>query len=108
MTTLVESLDKWFSDRGSIPLASTKKFLLEPLYKSKVSGEDFFIVFLKSGRWGVRVNQHRRFRRNVPEFFSFWGNEDCCLSLNPSPLMQCRKQASTPLLMHGRQQRHKT
>ena len=31
------------SDRGSIPLSSTTKSLLEPLPKSKASGEDFFI-----------------------------------------------------------------
>ena len=34
--------------RGSIPLSSTKKSLLEPLSKSKVSGEDFFIAFRKA------------------------------------------------------------
>ena len=34
--------------RGSTPLCSTKKSLLEPLSKSKVSGEDFFIAFRKA------------------------------------------------------------
>lgn len=31
--------------RGSTPLCSTKKSLLEPLSKSKALGEDFFIYF---------------------------------------------------------------
>ena len=70
---------------GSSPVSSTKKSLLEPLSKSKVSGEDFFYLFLKSGRWGVRVNQKRMFCRIVPGFFSFLGNEDYCFSRNLSP-----------------------
>ena len=36
-----------FSDGGSTPPASTKKSLLEPLSKSKASGEDFFHCFVK-------------------------------------------------------------
>lgn len=37
-----------------------------------------------SGRWGVRVDQHERFCRIVPGFFSFLGNEDYCFSRNLS------------------------
>ena len=33
---------------GSSPTVTTKKSLLEPLSKSKVSGEDFFIAFRKA------------------------------------------------------------
>ena len=58
---------------------STKKSLLEPLSKSKALGEDFFHYFLKSGRWGVRVNQHGRFYRNVPGSFSFFGKRGLLL-----------------------------
>ena len=48
MTAPGESLCKSFSDAGSTPAISTKKSLLEPLSKSKVSGEDFFIAFRKA------------------------------------------------------------
>ena len=61
------------------PLASTKKSLLEPLSKSKALSEDSFHYFLKSGRWGVRVNQHGRFCRNVPGSFSFFGKRGLLL-----------------------------
>ena len=40
LTSLIEKLKC-----KSIPLGSTKESLLEPLSKSKVSGEDFFIYF---------------------------------------------------------------
>lgn len=70
---------KALSDGGSIPPTSTKKSLLEPLPKSKALGEDFFHYFLKSGRWGVRVNQHGRFCRNVPGSFSFFGKRGLLL-----------------------------
>ena len=43
MNALGEGRIGVLSDGGSIPLTSTKKSLLEPLSKSKASGEDFFI-----------------------------------------------------------------
>ena len=35
-----------------------------------------------SGRWGVRVDQHGRFCRNVPGFLSSLGNKDYSLLRN--------------------------
>ena len=44
-----------------------------------------FSLFLKSGRWGVHVSQHRRFCRNVPGLLSIYGNEDYCFLRDLSP-----------------------
>ena len=46
-----------------------------------------FYLFLKSGRWGVRVDQHRRFCSNVPGFLFFLENEDYCFFRNLSSVV---------------------
>lgn len=45
LAQLVERQVRNLEVRGSTPLCSTKKSLLEPLSKSKALGEDFFIIF---------------------------------------------------------------
>ena len=47
---------KVLSDGGSTPPISTKKSLLEPLSKSKASGEDFFIALRSVARVFARIN----------------------------------------------------
>lgn len=77
---------------ASIVLRCYKKSLLEPLSESKALGEDFFHYFLRSGRWGARVDQHGHSCRNVPGFLSFLGNEDYSLLRNLSSIAGVNEQ----------------